>query len=236
MQQGASSDAGTPQPDVMLVEVAVVLVANSIDPAMINPDFLRYDGIVDRALPVTGQPISTPVFSQATFEGGITVTAEPNRFVFVQQAEPLREDACTVPEIARRFLNKVPHPLYNATGINAKAVRSLDGELVNGVADALVNGGQWMTFNEVLPVVGLKAVYSYDDRRFTLNIDGAKRKNSEGSESFGLLFQANVHRDIAGTSQQERLDRMQSILSGWIEDVSDFMFLVEKFNSRGEES
>ena len=236
MQQQDGAAAGGHQPDVLLVELSVVLVANGMEPSMINPDFLRHNGIVDRDLPTTGQPISTPVFSQATFEGGVTVTAEPNRFVFVQQAEPLHEDACSVPEIARRFLNKVSHLQYNATGINAKAVRSADGESVDGVANALVDGGRWMAFNDVFPVVGLKAVYNYDDRKITLNIDAAKRKNNDGSESNGLLFQVNVHRDVTEAGPQERIERIRSILSGWRDDVSDFELLVEKVDSRKSES
>lgn len=41
MQQRASLDGRTPRPEVMLVELVIVLVVNGIDPAIIDPGVLR---------------------------------------------------------------------------------------------------------------------------------------------------------------------------------------------------
>ena len=236
MQQQASAEAGGHQPDVLLVELSVVLVANGMEPSMINPDFLRHNGIVDRDLPITGQPISTPAFSQVSFEGGVTVTAEPSRFLFAQRGVPLTEDSCTTPEIARRFLDKIPYPPYSAIGINPTGVRPSNGDPVDDVADVLIDGGRWMRFNGVLPVIGLKALYDCEDRRINLTVDNARGQNSDGSKPSGLIFYVNIHRDIVEIGQQERVERIRSILSGWKDDISDLKLLVEKFDSNGGES
>ena len=103
----------------------MVLTADNLDPSMINPDFLRHSGVVDSDRQTEQPPISTPAFSQVTFEGGLAVIAQPDRFAFVQQGETLARDIA-IPNIARRFLEKVPHPAYKGIGINPTGVKPLD--------------------------------------------------------------------------------------------------------------
>ena len=90
-----------------------------------------------------------------------------------------------------------------------------------------------MAFRDVSPVIILKAVYPYEERQITMDVQDAKRHEAGGSESRGLLFAVNVHRDVSKMDQSQRIARLMSILSGWQEDLSDFEDLVEKFNMRG---
>lgn len=215
--------------DVAVINLSVVLIADNVDPSMINPDFLRHNGIVDPGLQ-TGQPlISTPVFSQVILERGLSVVAQPDRFEFAQQGQALAEDAES-PDIARRFLEKIPYPPYKAIGINLTGARLLDRGSENGAADALIEGGGWMAFGDVSPAVSLKAVYHCEGRQVTLDVHDAKRRVSDGSESPGLVFAANFHRDISETSRERRIAMLMSVLSTWKDDLSDFKNLVAKFS------
>lgn len=128
MAQGSRTAEGGHDTQVGLVEVSVVLVANQNDPSILNPDFLRYNGIVDKALKRAQPAMSTPMISQVVFEGDIAVRAEPNRFVFEQKGQPLGEDACVVPELAGRFVQTVSHLPCSAIGINAKRFRPPNDE------------------------------------------------------------------------------------------------------------
>lgn len=219
------------RPDVTLIALSVVLVAdnNNIEPSMVNPDFLRHSGIVDPGLQIEQPPVSTPVFSQVVFEGGLSVVVQPDRFDFTQRGEALTEDVA-IPGIARRLLEKVPHPAYKAIGINPTGVRPLGDGSAGGVASALVEGGEWMAFGDVSPEIFLKALYPCEGRQITLEIRDVEKRESDGSESPRLLFAANIHRDISETIQERRIAKMTSILSGWRDDLSDFKNLVEKFN------
>ena len=219
--------------EVGLAEVSVVLVANQNDPSILNPDFLRYNGIVDKALKLAQPPMSTPMISQVMFKGDIAVRAEPNRFVFEQKGQPLSEDECVAPEIAGRFVKKVSHIPYSAIGINAKSFRPPNDESPYGVADTLLDGGKWMSFRDVRPDVHLKAVYSYEGRRITLDVGGVGSMRSDGALGHGLLFQANIHRDIAERDQERRIENASAILGAWKEDISDFNDLVAKFHAMG---
>lgn len=220
------------QPDVALVAFSVVLVADNVEPSTINPDFLRHNGIVGSDLQTEQPPVSTPLFSQVTFEGGLMVTAQPDRVDFGQRREALTEDIAVV-DMAKCFLEKVPYPAYKAVGFNPTGFRPLGDGSAGGVASALIGGGKWMAFENSSPTVFLKAGYAYGDRQITMDVSDAEKQESDGSRSPGLLFTVNIHRDIKETGQNRRIARLMSILSSWQHDLSDFRNLVAQFNPQG---
>ena len=195
------------------MEVSVVLIANQNDPSFLNSDFLRYNGIVDKALRLKESPISTPVFSQLVFEGDIGVRAEPHRFVFEQKGLPLGEDECVIPEIAERFLKTVSHIPYSAVGINPRSLMLSNKGTRYSVADTLIEGGKWMSFKDVQPDIHLKTIYSYEKKAITLNVGRVEAKENDGTMSSRLLFHANIHRNIGTRDQGRRIEEVLSILS-----------------------
>ncbi len=220
--------------EIVLVELSVVLVTKQNESWIINPDFLRHNGIVDKTLRLRPPPISTPVFSQVTFEGGIDIRAEPNRLVFEQKGEPLDESECVVPEIAERFVKAVSHIPYTAIGINAKSLTISNKELEYSVADTLLGDGKWMSFKDLRPDVHLKAVYRYETRKITLNVGGISVTRDDGVVGQGILFQVNMHRDIAEKGREQCVKEVSHVLVGWKSDISDFNDLVTKFHSMGK--
>lgn len=228
MEQDAKAEDGR-QSSVELVQLSVVLIADNVDPSVINPDFLRLNGIVNHGLQTGQPPFSTPVFSQVAFEDDFTVTAQTDRVEFVQRREALAEDAAS-PNVARRFLEIVPYPSYKAISINPMGAKPLDPGYMGGVADALIERGAWMAFGDVSPIISLKVTYIYENRKITMDVQDAKKLGADGSELPGLLFAANIHRDISETTQEQRIAKLMSILSEWKNDLSDFQALIAKFN------
>jgi len=231
-QSAQTTDSGR-EIDIALVEISVVLVANWNDPSILNPDFLRHNGIVDSGLQLNEKevPISTPVLSQAIFEGGIGVRAYPNRFVFEQKGEGLNEIECPIPGIASRFVRTVSHVPYNAIGINIISLKSAKAGMDYNVSNALIDSGKWMTFKDIPPNVDLKAIYNYESRRITLEVRGViDNRGNDSIERHGLWFHANIHRDIREINQERRNTRILSILDTWKDDISDFRNLVGKFH------
>lgn len=213
---------------VNLDEVAVVLVAQSNNPSIINPDFLRNNKIVNADLSLKGDPITSPLFSQVTFERGIVVNALPDRVIFQQTGDSLATEDILCPEIAKRYVEQVPHVPYSAIGINPKGYRQLSAEVPEKVSNILIKRSEDMSFKDVKPEVHLKTIYQYDTRKIVLDIaEAIKRRN----EIPIMLFHANIHRDIPSTiNQQERIKTISDILASWKDDLSDFDALVKKFN------
>lgn len=208
--------------DDILIELAVVLVAHSNNPSILNPDFLIRTGIVDDGAVVEPPVISTPAFSRVKFKGGAAVTADPDRVIF-----STGEDKTTAPSIAKRYLQQVPHVPYRAIGVNPKFFAPA-GDHGSGVAAALRDHGTWMSFKDVAPDVVLKFAYAYGDRTITLDVSDTRRE-AAGKIRRGQMFQANVHRDLSESNAGSRNERIGSILDAWERDLDDVRSLIGKF-------
>ena len=228
MEQKQTRSNGGDGRNVDLIELSVVLLATSNNPSILNPDFLRYNEIVDANRQVQEPCISSPAYSQVTFQGGLTVKADPDRVIFEQRGDNLAIEDIVCPEMAKCYLKKVPHVPYRAIGINPKGFRLSEGEAADRVADALIDKGAWMSFKDLTPEIQLKAIYRYPERAIMLDIAEVKKKGTDGRHLPGILFQANFHRDITETSPQERIVRLLSIIDSWKKDLSDFHLLVRK--------
>ena len=232
MERDARSARTEREVNLSLVELSVVLVAGQNDPSIINPDFLRYNGIVDNQTGIANPAISTPVFSQVAFENGLTVTADPTRVIFAH-GNPLSEDNCLSPDAAMRYIEIVPHAPYSAIGINPKGFIPASEWKSVRVADILVDKGRWTSFKDVLPDIHLKAIYNFEKRHINLDVGGANMTDGNGSEAPGLLFQANIHRNVTEAEEARRFKTLLSIISAWRDDLSDFRNLVAKFKQEG---
>lgn len=216
--------------NVTLIEMAVVLVAQSNNPSILNPDFLITNGIVNGGIEDVRQPaVSTPVFSQVRFKNGVAVTADSDRVVFSMSRPP--GESILPPKIARSYLRQIPHAPYRAIGVNSKFfVRSADR--AQGVSASLRNRGAWMSFKDVMPEVALKFTYTYNDR--TINLEVADARLGEGDETLqGQMFQANVHRDLTESNTKSRNERINSILDAWKRDLDDVGLLIDRFCPEG---
>lgn len=228
MEQGRTHNGEGEGGIFSLTEFSVVLVASPGDPSILNPDFLHHNEIVGTEWQVQEPRISTPAFSQVTYSGGLTVTADPERIIFAQSGNGMLIDEIACPDVAQRYIRAVPH-IYRAVGINPKGLRRSVGPAAYRVTDALVGKGAWMSFKDATPDIQLKAVYRYAKRTVTVDIMGTESRSDSGGGTSDLLFQANIHRDITETSQQARIDRLLSVIGSWKEDLSDFSTIVAKF-------
>jgi len=231
MEQGRTGNGEWGGGNFTLTELSIVIAATQVDPSILNPDFLRYNEIVDSRWQVQDPRISTPAFSQVTYSDGLVVTADPERVIFVQSTVGLKPEEIACPQIARRYVELVPH-IYKAVGINPKGLRRSYAEGTFRVADALVDQGAWLSFNDAAPDVQLKAVYRFGSRTITVDITETRAHAGSSGESSDLLFQANIHRDITESNPQKRIHDLLSIIDSWRKDLSDFRTITAKFSPR----
>ena len=204
-----------------ICELSIVIVAQSNNPTILNPDFLHQNGIVgenwrvDEAVP----PLTTPVMSQIAFKGGLLVRADPANVSFTMSAPGASTttlDVAVCVDAAKGYLKTVPHVPYTALGVNPKGI---DRNSPHGrVSNALRSRGAWMVFQSITPRLELKATYEYADKKTTLGVV---------EEQAGTVYRANIHRDVAEPNQQMRVSSMLAILNAWQSDLADFRALVE---------
>lgn len=212
--------------EITLFEFSVVIAANFNNPAILNPDFLLYNEIVDNRYEVNDSPITTPAFSQVKFNNGISVSSSPDQVVFQQKGDKLSSNDICSPSIAMRYLKCVPHVSYSAIGINPKGFSIKQSE--NHVLNMLREGGSWIRFKDISPAVNLKTTYDFGDRKIALEISRSHQLTTSKNIA-GTVFQANFHHESKGQNVGSRINHLISILESWKRDLDNFFDLVNKY-------
>ncbi len=212
--------------EVTLFEFSVVIAAKFNNPAILNPDFLLYNEIVDSQYEVGDSLITTPAFSQVKYKNGISVTSTPDQVVFQQAKSELNPDEICTPSIAMRYMKCVPHVSYDAVGINPKGY-SANGH-GNRVLNMLREDGAWSSFKDVSPAVTLKAAYDFGEKRIALEIFESQQLQSS-EKTTQTVFQANFHRESRGHNVDSRIKHLNSIVESWQHDLREFFALVDKY-------
>ncbi len=219
MTRDRTRSNGGSEPSIEIVEFSVVVIATANNPSILNLDFLRYNEIVNPDWQEQGASVSTPAFAQVSFEGGLTVKADQQRVIFEQLG-----DGLVVPEVAKRYFQQVPYVPYSGIGINPKFFLRSTGEHLPLMESVVRDQGAWMSFKDVAPMVQLKLIYSYEERTISLDVVQIE-PTIDGQTVSGILFQANVHRDVDGPNAQARNKHIQSILDRWEDDLEDVRLL-----------
>ena len=105
---------GTP---VQLHHVSVVVTAQSHNPSILNPDFLRALEIVPRDWEVA-QTISTPAISLVSYENGVTWTVEPEKLEVREHCGPDFDTEYQCHELVTKYIDKLPYVPYRHLGLN----------------------------------------------------------------------------------------------------------------------
>src|SRR5690348_7266953 len=101
-----------------LVEASVVVLAQDHNPSILHPSFLASQGIVPEEWQCAEPPICTPAFSVTSYANGVVFTVESHRFQ-VQDKNPQGNGSTSpAPELAARYIRKLPYVRYRAVGIN----------------------------------------------------------------------------------------------------------------------
>lgn len=180
-------------------EFSVVVVANDHNPTILNPDFLERRGIVQDGWgwKVTGPVITTPPFATVSYDSGVTVSVESHRLQVIVYSAPGGPQSSKVIDIARKYVEVLPHVRYSAVGINFRSL--LEHPDANAfLKDHFLKSGTWDNETHLLQTVGLKLVYPLDGGRAILSLDGGtvtQRMEEESKQVSGILIHANFHRD-----------------------------------------
>ena len=144
------------------------------------------------------------------------------------------KNECIAPGIAKRFLEKTSHLGYKSVGINPKGFMLLEGSTSSSMLSVLHEKGDWLSFKDESPEIGLKTVYRYEGRTINMDVSFATKEEDGSDVLSGLFFDANIHRNVSGIPKQsERITRLSEILSNWEQDVADFCRLTSKFPPNG---
>ena len=146
-------------------ELSIVITAKNYDPALLNPGFLKYSGVVNSDWKLARQPIINSRASQIIFDNGIYIAAEPNRLMFVEALNNKEEISnAEIPDLARRYTEILRTIEYQAVGINFRGYITCTNTTVEDnryLIDNFIQPGEWQDCADEPVKAGLSLLFPY---------------------------------------------------------------------------
>ncbi len=210
-------------------ELAVVVAARNHNPTILNPDFLKYNGIVGQDWKLAEDPICVGPFAHVSFENGVNIIAELGKVSFSQTLADKQLADIVVADIARDYVKTLPHVEYRAVGINPKGdIPISDDEKAGFRTERLILPGPWTQFNECPAEIGIRFVYRMGEDLLNLTIEPMIRSTSDGDQGHILIFAANFHHEVSGSDPGVRLERTIAVIAKWKDLVESYRRFVDE--------
>lgn len=178
-----------------LIQHSVVVAANTNNPTILNPDFLRTEKIIPEGWELKSPPITTLPYSRINYSNRVSIVSEPEKFQVVDAGnrDPLQSE---IVEIVRNYLTKVPHVPYSSVGVNFQGIIAVSEETF--LMDQFLKDGPWNAGNQ-LKNIGLRFAYPLENGQVTISLD----KLISAEEEHVVLANANFHRAISSESKKK---------------------------------
>jgi len=214
--------------NVLIQEFAIVIVAKSHNPSILNPDFLFHNKIVPKNWELVGSPISTEPLAHVKYVQGVSIVAQFEKLIFSEMVAGKSPGNFKVPNIAKKYTEVLPHVDYTAVGINIKghAIASSSSEAESYATDKLIADGSWRDFRNSQLISVPKFIYILPDGKLTITVDNGVFPDGMGANQPVVIFGSNVHRDLKGDNSSQKLKSIAFIVDNYKEDISTFNSLV----------
>lgn len=186
---------------ISLTNVSVVVAAEQHNPTILHPSFLQAESIVPDDWEVVEGPICTPAFSLVGFSNRIAFRAEQQMVQFID-GEPGNDGMDSpVPELARKYVEKLPHVHHKAVGINFVAFLEHDSS-DEDMVERFLKKGPWND-DELKPLsLGVQLTYQITGATLNLSLKpGRLQKRDDDLAKAGIVLEGNCHSDIQSTQE-----------------------------------
>lgn len=195
-------------------EFSIVVVAQSHNPTILNPDFLKLNEIVPKDWVLAEPPVCIPPgFAQVMFANGVSITAQLDKIIFL---ESLKTN-CTgigIHTIAKNYIKTLPHVDYRAIGINPKGhILLKENQIQEYLADTFLAPGSWRKIGKAPMKAQLKLTYTLDKCLCTITIsEGIMQPSPEITQRSVLLIEGNFHHEINGNTKDIKLEKACQVI------------------------
>ncbi|MEH1899399.1 MAG: hypothetical protein V7K94_29695 [Nostoc sp.] len=210
-------------------EFGIIIAAKNHNPTLLNPDFLKYSGIVPAEWELARQPISTPNVSQVAFTNGVMIVAEPTRVIFIEAIEGKPVAEIIVADIAKKYVQTLPNVEYEAVGLNPRSYMSFDQQQDAArqyLAEMLLSPGPWQEVGTAPVRATLNLVYTMARCPFYLTVSEAALRNSDETSTPIVLFNGSFSYEVKGETAPERLGNLHQIIDNWQVDLADYQEII----------
>lgn len=218
-------------------ELAITIAAKGLNPTILNLDFLKYSGIIPSDWELARQPVLNARAAQLSFKSGVNIVAQPGSVTF-SQAFGNQNNPMQVPDVATKYIEKLPNAEYQGVSISPKSLVAF-GEESNVVSkyitETLIAPGPWREIGNAPVQANINFVYRLDRCPMTLSINEARLQRPEKPTIPALLFAGSFNYQVTKTSEVERLSEMKEKIQNWQTDMNSFREIVnQRFLGGGE--
>lgn len=212
---------------LIVQELVIVLATKGQNPTVLNPDFLKYSGIIPADWELARQPIFTNSFVQIVFTNSVVITAQANQLTVAEMVADKAPEAVIAPSLARKYVETLPHVEYQAVGINPRGI--VAGEVVQDyIAQTLLASGSWQEFEGASPRATVNFIYPLKEKRLNLNVQEAVLKQEDKAQTLpAVLFGGNFEYLLESSTLEERRQQLYQRLESWQTDLKTYKELVE---------
>lgn len=197
---------------IELTHFSVVVLAQTHNPTILNPDFLKNTGIIAGEYRIKNS-ICTPPVAQVVYEEGISVIAEFEKIQFIDDLSERLPSESPIPQIAVKYINTLPYVKYTAAGINFAGHRLYsDYESVRAfMRNRFVKDGPWMNSENETVDIGLNFVYKAGDVKRNISINPGEYRKTEKSSGPIVVLRYNHHLEV----QPNDTEAISKFILGW---------------------
>lgn len=211
-------------------ELSIVIAANGLNPAILNPDFLKYSGIVPTDWELARPPVLSTRVTQIVFQSGVSIVAQPGSIAFSESVSAKPVDEVTIATLARKYVETMPNAEYQAVGINPKRIITFDdqsGAARQYIAKTLLAPGTWQQIGNTPAQASVNLTYNFEQCRFNLNITESRLQTPEEETIPAVLFAGSFNYNITAEDVAARTKQMNQAIATWKSNLKIYHDLLE---------
>ncbi|MBM4329399.1 MAG: hypothetical protein FJ118_19820 [Deltaproteobacteria bacterium] len=209
-----------------LGQFVITLRAESHNPTILNPDFLKHEGIVPSDWELAEEPVCVRHFARVAYKNRVTVVAEFDNLIFSEEVWSREQEAWSIASIAARYIETLPHVDYRAV------VNKFVGDLVvqkklidHFIRVQFIREGPWAIFNDAKARARVAFQYKMKGGSFVLAVQEARRPVADGKPLPVILFDGEFTRL---TADRPAVGQAVSFINLWKPDLRAYISFVEE--------
>jgi len=205
-------------------EVAIILVADDLNPGLFNLDFLKFSGIVPTDWELAQQPAMSPSLAQFNFQNGVNLVAQQRSVTFLEAIADKRPHDLQAPTLARRYLDKLPHADYRGLAVTPRLLLGFpqhDDAARRFIVERLLAPGPWREIGTAPLRATLTLNYQLAHCQLSIAVNEVRLQQTEERSIAALLFAGSFNYAL-DPDQPEPARKLHQWLANWHVDLATF--------------
>jgi len=188
--------------------VNVVILAKSHNPSILNPDFLRINGIVPSDWEAN-EVLTTPAFATVRYPTNSVFLLDQERLEIRKEGDTSFQDNYDIHNFASRYVKVLPHVSYTSAGLNWHISMEMDGP-ERFITERFVRPESWKESGAELLQSSVKLSLQVENATCNVNFSPGKAR-VPGREYYpAVIINVNFHCEGPFTA-----DQIVAIMKEW---------------------